>query len=118
MREFPSQQDAVEWLELMLAPARDAMGPELQPEPELAEGVPPAGGRRAQPSGGTCTAEEQAAAQVARNLAAARDVHKELRRQNQVLDAVGEGIDRAQYRVDGMQETLQEDEADEHCIIA
>lgn len=116
MREFPSQQHAVEWLQRVQPPAGDR-GSEPEPEPELTEGVPPTGGQRAPLSGGTH--EEQVAAQVARNLAATRDVHDELRRQNQVLDAVGEGIGRAQGRVDGMQATLQEENrAGEHCIIA
>ena len=116
-QRFSSQQHAVEWMTgLMQAPARDVVGAELEPEPGL--GVPPAGGRRAPPSGGTCTPEDRAAAQVASNLAAVRDVHGELDRQLQVMAAAGNDIGRAQGRVDGMQETLQEDGADDHCIIA
>eukprot|EP01046_Picozoa_sp_COSAG06_P007310 COSAG06_NODE_355_length_16870_cov_21.389064_6_plen_252_part_00 len=118
MRDFPSQQHAVEWLDELRAPAGES-GPEPEPEPTLSEGVPPVAGRVAAPTGGT--PEERVAAQVARNLAAARDVHDELHRQNWVLDAVGEGIDRAQDRVGGMQTTL-DGEADgtkgDHCIIA
>ena len=116
MRDFPSQQHAVEWLDQLRAPAGES-GPEPEPEPTFMEGVPPVAGRVAAPTGGT--PEERAAAQVARNLAAARDVHDELHRQNQVLDAVGEGIDRAQDRVRGLQTTLDGDGTKgEHCIIA
>ena len=62
---------------------------------------------------------DYARAQVARNLAAIRDVHDELDCQSRVLDAVGEGIDHAQDRVRGMQTTLDGDGTKGgYCIIA